>query len=78
VVAAIPATTVTGLPMGFAPSMKVTVPVAAAGVTRALSITPCPGVDEGGVAERTTLVLALLTCTPTGVELLVLNVVSPE
>ena len=64
--------------MGFAPSMKVTVPVAEEGVTLAVNTTPWPGDEERGVAESTTEELALLTCTLTGVELLELNVLSPE
>jgi hypothetical protein len=64
--------------MAAVPSIKVTVPVAVAGVTLALNVTACPGFAEVGVAESEVVEVALLTCSATGKELLEPNVLSPE
>ena len=78
---AVPFVTVTGEPMAVAPSMNLTVPVivpAPVELTFAVNTTACPWFAEVGEADSTVVVVAFPTCTLTGCELLVPNLLSPE
>jgi hypothetical protein len=62
VIDAVPPVTVTGLPMGVAPSLNCTLPTADAGDTVAVNVSPVPAATgETGVTAKTVLVIAALT-----------------
>jgi hypothetical protein len=68
---------IVAVPSVVLPSRKVTVPVAVAGVTVAVSVTDCPKV-EGFAEEASAVVVTALTVCVSAPEVLGANAASPE
>ena len=66
------------LPSDEAPSKNSTLPVAAAGVTVAVSVTPWPTTDGFGDVVTAVVVLAVLTVWMCAADVLPLKLASPE